>query len=111
MCATSCSSVTSRWAHSSRIERAEQADALGQGAGLLDALLGQRNAFVEAAEVERVLDAERAQGRVIGEFLDLQHHRAKAVRKGRGKPATPRRAISSISSSEGEVPNRRIAAA
>src|SRR5687767_3343583 len=64
---------------------AEQADAVGQCPRMLDAAFGQRDSFVDAGEVERVLDPHRFQGIVVGEFLDQQHDIAEVRRERLGQ--------------------------
>ena len=51
----------------------------------LDASLGDRNAFVDAGQVERILDAHRVERRVVGEILDQQHDVAKMLRERLGQ--------------------------
>ena len=53
-------------------------DPLGQHARLADALSVERHALVEAAELHRMVEAERAGGLRIGDFLDQQHDVAEA---------------------------------
>ena len=60
---------------------AEQADAVRQRARMVDASLGDRNAFVDAGQVERLLDAHRAERLVVGEILDQQYDVAKMARE------------------------------
>ena len=52
---------------------------------MLDAPLVQRNAFIEAGEVERISMPSSASSRVVGEFLDLEHDVAELGREGLGK--------------------------
>ncbi len=63
----------------------EQADSVGQRPRMLDAALGQRNAFVEARQLERVLDAHRRQRFLVGELLDLEHDVAEVARERLGQ--------------------------
>src|SRR6185369_4687116 len=57
----------------------------GQGARLVDAALGQRHAFVDAAELERVVDPHVGERLVVGELFDQQHDLAEAVGERRGQ--------------------------
>jgi hypothetical protein len=50
----------------------KQADSVGQSPGCFDAPLTDRYAFVDAREVERMVDAELRQQFRIGDFIDLQ---------------------------------------
>ena len=52
---------------------AEQADSVRQRPRMVDASLGDRNALVDAGEVERLLDAHGAERLVVGEILDQQY--------------------------------------
>ncbi len=52
---------------------------------MLDAPLGQRNAFIEAAELEGVGDPHRRKGGVVGEVVDEEDDVAERFREGFGK--------------------------
>ena len=64
----------------------EQANAFGQCAGLADAPLGQRHAFIKPAEVVRVMDSKGSQRSPVREIFDNEHDIIEAVRKGRRQP-------------------------
>src|SRR3954470_6746175 len=61
---------------------AEQPHALGHGPGLVHAPLGQWNPLVDAAQLERILDPERAQCRLVRELFNQEHDIVQAVGKG-----------------------------
>ena len=61
-------------------------NAVGQGARLVDAFLGQRQAVIEAGQVERVVDAHHFEGLVVGKFLDRQDDVAEVRRERLGQP-------------------------
>src|SRR5688500_17701103 len=52
---------------------AEQPDAVGLSRGIADAPLVQWHALVEAAQLERIVDAERGERLVVSQFLDHEH--------------------------------------
>ena len=70
---------------------AEQPHAVGQRARLVDAALGQRDAFVNSRELDRVVEPDRAQRLVVGEVLDQQDDVPQALgkrpRQGVERPA------------------------
>ena len=68
-----------------------EVDAIGHRHRLAPRLLPDRQAAVETGQVERMLDTERGERFVVGEFLDQQHDRAQMLREG-GRQAIDRRA-------------------
>ena len=55
---------------------AEQPDAIGQRARILDPARCQRPPLVKPGKVERILDPHRVERLVVSQFLDQQHHLA-----------------------------------
>ena len=51
---------------------AEQSDPVRERTACLDAALANRNAFVNAGEVEWVVDAQFGEQGIVGKFIDLQ---------------------------------------
>ena len=51
---------------------AEKSDPVGERTACLDAALTDRDAFVNAGEVERVVDAQFGEQGIVGKFIDLQ---------------------------------------
>ena len=64
---------------------AEQADPVGQLARCIDALLADRNAFIDAGQVERMIDPHLGQQLGLGQFIDLQDDIAQVGRKRLGQ--------------------------
>ena len=64
---------------------AEEADAVGQGARMRRAALADRDALVDAGQVERMLDPHLGEQRLVGEVLDLEHDPAEVRRERLGQ--------------------------
>ena len=73
---------------------AEQADPVGQRARRFDAALADRDAFIDAGQVERMLDAQLGEQRVVGIFVDLQHDIGEMAGERLGQPLPSHRARS-----------------
>src|SRR4051794_26247369 len=64
---------------------AVERDALGQSTRLADALLMQRDALIESAELHRMAKTELARGMRVRHGLDQQNDLAEALAEGRGQ--------------------------
>ena len=65
---------------------AEQPDPVGQRARGLDAPLADRDALIDAGQIERMLDAKLFEQRLVGIFVDLQHDVGEVAGEGLGQP-------------------------
>ena len=77
----------------------------------LDAALADRNAFIDAGQVERMLDPHFGEQRVVGKFVDLQDDIGEMAGERLGQAASASRAMASISSAVGGWSKRRAMAA
>jgi hypothetical protein len=59
-----------------------------------NAALADRNAFVQAGEVERVVDPQFGEQRLVGQLLDLEHDAVEMAANRAGRPASAMRAQS-----------------
>ena len=98
---TRCSSGLALLAHSSRIGRRNRRIRSGSVPNV-DAALADRNAFIDAGQVERMLDPHLGEQSLVGKFVDLQDDIGEVRGEWLGKRAIASRAIASISSAEGD---------